>query len=108
MTLSETDPVLLAVHLVVVVMSLALVVFGVRAAVTRQLPRRQLRFGRPTAEQQPQPVRTGGGVALFGASLFIQQVVPLISMPFAVGLGLLGLSLVLLVTAVGWFALRRD
>jgi hypothetical protein len=108
MSLGETDPMLVAVRLVVMVISLAVLFFGVRVAVTRRLPRRQIHFGRTTAEQRPQPVRVGGGVALMGASLFIQQVASLISMPFAVGLVLLLVSLVLVVTAVGWFALRRD
>ncbi|MBM0224410.1 hypothetical protein [Micromonospora sp. ATA51] len=108
MSLNDADPVLVAVRLVVAVISLGLLVFGVRVAVTRQLPRKQIHFGRSTAEQRPQPVRIGGGVALAGASLLIQQVASLISIPSALELALLGVALVLFVTAVGWFALRRD
>ena len=108
MSLNDADPVLVAVRLVVAVISLVLLVFGVRAAVTRQLPRRQIHYGRSTAEQRLQPVRIGGGVALVGAGLLIQQVASLISMPSALGLALVGVALVLFVIAVGWFALRRD
>ncbi|MER7888888.1 hypothetical protein ABTX15_03590 [Micromonospora sp. NPDC094482] len=108
MSPSDTEPVLVAVRLVVAVVSLALLVFGLRAVILRRLPRRRFGFGRLSAEQRAQPVRIGGGVALVAAGLLVQQVASLVALPFAIKLCLFGVALVLFVTAVGWFALRHD
>ncbi|MFC3503684.1 hypothetical protein ACFOOK_22295 [Micromonospora krabiensis] len=107
MDLSD-PPALIGVRLVVAVDGLALLLFGLRVALTRRLPRRRFGGRGVGSEEQPQPVRIGGGVALVGAALLVQQVAALATMPAAVGLALLGVALVLFVAAVVWFGVRRD
>ncbi|MGK5739992.1 hypothetical protein [Micromonospora sp. URMC 103] len=100
------DIVLTALRVVLAVAGLVLIVAGVRIAVTRRLPRR-FRIGRPPADQRPQPVRVGGGVALVATGLLIQQVAQLVPMPRALAMGLILTALAVTLVAVGWFALRR-
>ncbi|MEH0820912.1 MULTISPECIES: hypothetical protein [unclassified Micromonospora] len=105
MSLSDTDPLLVAGRLVIVVASLFLLVFGVRTAVSRRFSRAWLRFARPTNSQRSQPVRIGGGQALLGASLLVQQAPFLIPMPHGLGTALFAAALLLAVAALGWFVL---
>ena len=107
MSPSDTDPLLLAGRLVIVVVSLFVLVLGVRVALSRRFPA-WLRFGRPTKSQPSQPVRIGGGVALVGASLLIQQAPFLIPTPFVLGAALFAVAMLLAATAAGWLVLRRD
>jgi hypothetical protein len=92
---------------VTAVISLFLLVFGVRVAVTRRFPPAWLRFARLPKSQRSQPVRIGVGGALVGASLLIHQAPFLISMPKPVAAALFAVALLLTVTAAGWFALWR-
>ncbi|WP_406039096.1 hypothetical protein OG799_27625 [Micromonospora sp. NBC_00898] len=108
MSPSDPDPLLVAGRLVIVVISLFLLVFGVRTAVSRRFPRPWLRCARPTKSQRSQPVRIGGGQALVGASLLTQQAPFLIPMPFPVGAALFVVALLLAAAALGWSILRRD
>ncbi|PSK66522.1 hypothetical protein B0E53_01538 [Micromonospora sp. MH33] len=108
MSPTDTDPLLVAGRLVMVVLSLSLLVFGVRVAVTRRFPRAWLRFARLTKSQRSQPVRIGGGQALSGGSLLIQQAPFLIPMPHSLGTALFAVALLLAATALGWCILRRD
>ncbi|SCE70555.1 hypothetical protein GA0074696_0343 [Micromonospora purpureochromogenes] len=108
MSPSDTDPLLLAGRLVIVVVSLFVLVLGVRVAVSRRFPVAWVRVARLPASQRSQPVRIGGSQALLGASLLIQQAPFLIPMPYLVGRALFAVALLLLVVAVGWFVLRRD
>ncbi|MBQ0892060.1 hypothetical protein KBX37_02925 [Micromonospora sp. U56] len=105
---SDTHPLLVAGRLVIVVVSLSGLVLGVRVALSRRFPRAWLRSGRPTESQRSQPVRIGGGVALVGASLLIQQAPFLIPTSFVPGTALLAVAMLLAATAAGWFVLRRD
>ncbi|MEU4779687.1 hypothetical protein [Micromonospora sp. NPDC023633] len=107
MSLSDPDPVWTAVRFVIVALSLAMIVFGVRVAVSRRFPSAWVRVARLTAGQQSQPVRLGGGQALLGACLLLQQAPFLIPMPFLAGLTLLVVALLLAVAGVGWFVLLR-
>ncbi|MER7333851.1 MULTISPECIES: hypothetical protein [unclassified Micromonospora] len=95
------------VRLVIVVLSLAMIGFGVRVAVSRRVPVAWVRVARLTARQRSQPVRMGVGQALLGACLLVQQAPFLIPMPHSVGVALLVVSLLLALTAVGWFAVPR-
>lgn len=52
-------------------------------------------------------MRTGSAQAMIGAGLLIQQAPFLIPMPYSAGVVLLAVSLLLLVTAAGSFALFR-
>ncbi|GAB3188117.1 hypothetical protein FHX75_12926 [Micromonospora palomenae] len=108
MSVSDPDPLWIAFRLVIVVLGLAMVVLGVRVAVSRRFPPAWIRVGRLPASQRSQPVRMGGGQALVGASLLIQQAPFLIPMPFPVGAALIVAALLLAGAAVGWFVLRRD
>ncbi|MET8906220.1 hypothetical protein [Micromonospora sp. NPDC004551] len=108
MSPTDADPLLVTGRLVIVVVSLFLLVFGARVAVTRRFPRAWVRFARPTKRQRSQPVRIGGGQAFMGASLLIQQAPPLVPMPHSLGTALFAVALLLAVTALGWVILRRD
>ncbi|MEU5788308.1 hypothetical protein ABZ754_11330 [Micromonospora purpureochromogenes] len=108
MSPSDTEPLLVAGRLVIVVVSLFALVLGVRVALSRRFPRAWLHFGRPTKGQRAQPVRIGGGVALVGASLLIQRAPFLIPTPFVLGAALLAVAMLLAASAAGWFVLRRD
>lgn len=107
MTADDPEPVWVALRLVIVVLGFAWVILGVRVAVTRRFPMAWVRVARMTASQRSQPVRRGGFVALFGASMLVQQAPFLISVPFAVGRGLFAVALLLLASAVGWSVLLR-
>ena len=107
MSPSDTDPLLVAGRLVVVVVCLFQLVVGVRVAVTRRFPTAWVRLARLTASQRSQPVRRGGFLAMLSTGLLIQQAPFLISVPHAVGVALLAVALLLVVTAAGWFALLR-
>lgn len=96
-----------AVRLVIVALSLAMIVFGIRVAVSRRIPVAWVRVARLTANQRSQPVRMGVCQALLGACLLVQQAPFLIPMPHPVGVALLVVSLLLALTAVGWFAVPR-
>ncbi|MBQ0892057.1 hypothetical protein KBX37_02910 [Micromonospora sp. U56] len=103
--MTDPDPLWIALRLVIVVLSLVAVILGVRAAVSRRFPMAWVRGTRLTASRRSEPVRAGGGVALVGASLLIQQAPFLIPVPFAVGAALFAVALLLLMTAAGWFVL---
>ncbi|WP_200208772.1 hypothetical protein [Micromonospora coerulea] len=105
---SDTDLLLVAGRLLIVVISLFQLVVGVRVAVTRRFPRAWLRFAPLTKSHRSQPVRIGGGNALVGASLLVQQAALLIPMPHRLGTTLFAVALLLLVVAVGWLVVRRD
>lgn len=109
MNLIVTDPVSVVLRLVLAVVSLFLLVFGTRVAVTRRFPRpRLLRFGDPETNPRPQPVRIGGTIAFVGASLLMQQTWFLLPVPRPVQ-GALSLAAVLAILAgTGWFVARRD
>ncbi|RLK24269.1 hypothetical protein DER29_2172 [Micromonospora sp. M71_S20] len=107
MSLSDPDPVWIAARLVIVLLSLALIVLGVRVAVSRRFPPAWVRVARLTASQRSHPVRVGGGQALLGACLLLQQAPFLIPMPFLAGRTLLVVALLLAVTGAGWFVLLR-
>ncbi|MEH0820707.1 MULTISPECIES: hypothetical protein [unclassified Micromonospora] len=104
--MSPSDTLLLTGRLVIVVVSLFVLVLGGSVAVSRRIPRAWLRFGHPTKSPRMQPVRLGGGLALVGASLLIQQAPFLIPMPLALRAALLAVA-VLLAAAAGWLFLRR-
>ncbi|BCL15081.1 hypothetical protein [Micromonospora sagamiensis] len=108
MSVTDPDPLWIAVRLVVVVLSLGMVVFGVRVAVSRRFPVAWVRAARLPASQRSQPVRIGGGQALIGASLLLQQAPFLVPMPYPVGAALFVVALLLAAAGVGWFVLRRD
>ncbi|MBQ1027428.1 hypothetical protein [Micromonospora sp. C95] len=107
MTMDDPDPVWVALSGVSVILSLVVVVLGVRVAVTRTFPAFWVRVARLTTRQRGQPVRRGGFLALLGAGLLVQQAPLLLPVPLAVGRALFALALLLLVGAVGWFALLR-
>lgn len=107
MSVNDPDPAWIALRLVVVVLSLVEVMLGVRVAVSRRFPTAWVRVARLTASQRSQPVRRGGFLALLGAGLLVQQAPFLISVPYAVGVALFAVALLLVVTAAGWFALLR-
>ncbi|WBB93763.1 hypothetical protein [Verrucosispora sp. WMMC514] len=107
MTMDDSDPVWAALRLVAAVLSLAVLLLGVRVAVTRRFPVCWTRAARLTERQRSQPLRRGGFLALCGASLLVQQVPFLAPVPVAVGRILFALALLLVVSAVGWFALLR-
>ncbi|MER5332416.1 hypothetical protein [Micromonospora sp. NPDC002717] len=108
MSVTDPDPVWIALRLVIVVLSLAMFVFGVRVAMSRRFPVAWVRAVRMPARQRSQPVRMGGGQALLGASLLIQQAPFLIPMSYPVGAALFVVALLLAGAAAGWFVLRRD
>lgn len=108
MSLSDPDPLWVAGRLVIVVGGLFLLVFGVRTAVSRRFLRVWLRFACRTNSQRSQPVRFGGGQALLGASLLIQQAPFLIPMPHRLGTVLFVVALLLAVAALGWSVLVRQ
>ncbi|MGR6316614.1 hypothetical protein Q2K19_09970 [Micromonospora soli] len=108
MSVFDDGTVLGLLRLLIVVLSLFLIGVGIRTAVTRQVPPLWLRFARPGRTARTQPVRIGGGVALVGASLLLQQVPFLIQMPHALAGTLLMVALALVITAMGWLLLRRD
>ncbi|MCO1596538.1 hypothetical protein M8C17_15370 [Micromonospora sp. RHAY321] len=107
MSLDDGDPVMVALSLVAVVLGLASVVLGVRVAVSRRFPAAWVRLARLTPSQRSQPLRMGSAQAMIGAGLVVQQAPFLIPMPFPVGRALFAVSLLLLVTAAGSFALLR-
>jgi hypothetical protein len=107
MSLNDPDPVWIAVRLVIVVLSLAMIVLGGRVAVSRRFPSAWVRVARLTASQRSQPVRVGGGQALLGACLLVQQAPFLFPMPHLAGVILFVVALLLALTAVGWFVLLR-
>ncbi|MEU2660982.1 hypothetical protein [Micromonospora sp. NPDC007220] len=107
MSLSDPDPVWIAVRLVIVVLSLAMIALGVRVAVSGRFPSAWVRVARLTASQRSQPARIGGSQALFGACLLVQQAPLLVPMPFLAGRTLFVVALLLAVTGAGWFALLR-
>ncbi|MEU4773415.1 hypothetical protein [Micromonospora sp. NPDC023644] len=107
MSPSDPDPVWTAARLVIVVLSLAMIVFGLRVAVTRRFPPVWARVARLTASQRLQPVRLGGGQALLGACLLLQQAPFLLPMPSLAGRTLLVVALLLAVAGAGWFVLFR-
>ncbi|GIJ34027.1 hypothetical protein ACIBQ2_20505 [Micromonospora sediminimaris] len=107
MTVDDPDPVWVALRLVSALLSLAVVVLGVRVAVTRRFPVVWVRAARLTESQRSQPLRRGGFLALLGASLLVQQVPLLAPVPAVAGRALFALALLLLVGAVGWFVLLR-
>ncbi|MGB2570431.1 hypothetical protein ACPFP2_18565 [Micromonospora citrea] len=108
MSVNDPDPVWIAVRLVIVVLGFAMVVFGVRVAMSRRFPVAWVRAVRLPASQRSQPVRVGGGQALVGASLLIQQAPFLVPVSFPAGVALFGTALLFALAALGWFALRRD
>ncbi|MEH1057025.1 hypothetical protein V6U89_17705 [Micromonospora sp. CPCC 206171] len=107
MSLDGGDPIMIALRLVAVVLGLAAAALGVRVARSRRFPAAWVRLARLTPSQRSQPVRMGSAQAMIGAGLVVQQAPFLISMPFPVGRALFAVSLLLLVTAVGSFALLR-
>ncbi|SCL38107.1 hypothetical protein GA0074692_4900 [Micromonospora pallida] len=108
MSVTDPDPFWIAFRLVIVALSLAMVVFGARVAASRRFPAAWIRVARLPASQRSQPVRIGGGQALIGASLLIQQAPFLVPMPFPVGFALLVVALLLAGASLGWYLLRRD
>ncbi|WP_346537292.1 hypothetical protein [Micromonospora sp. DPT] len=107
MSLDGEDPVMIALRLVAVVLGLAAAALGVRVAMSRRFPAAWVRLARLTPSQRSQPVRMGSTQAMIGAGLVVQQAPFLISMPLPVGRALFAVSLLLLVTAAGSFALLR-
>ncbi|MEH0820708.1 MULTISPECIES: hypothetical protein [unclassified Micromonospora] len=107
MSVNDPDPVWIALRLVSVVLSVVMVIVGVRVAVSRRFPVAWVRAARLTASQRSQPVRRGGFCALLGAGLLAQQAPFLVPVPYAVGVALFAVSLLLIMTAAGWFALLR-
>ncbi|RLP93449.1 hypothetical protein [Micromonospora sp. CV4] len=105
--MSMDDPVTIALRVVAVVLGLGSVVLGVRVAVSRRFPAAWVRLARLGPRERSQPVRTGSAQAMIGAGLLIQQAPFLIPMPYSAGVALLAVSLLLLVTAAGSFALIR-
>jgi hypothetical protein len=105
MSLDDGEPVMIALSLVAVVLGLASVVLGVHVAMSRRFPAAWVRLARLTPSQRSQPVRMGSAQAMIGAGLVVQQAPFLISMPYPVGGALFAVSLLLLVTAAGSFAL---
>lgn len=103
----DLDPVMIALRLVTVVLGLAAVTLGVRVAVSRRFPAAWVRLARLTPSQRAQPVRMGSFQAMLGASLLIQQAPFLVSMPYPVATTLFAVSLLLLVIAMGSYALLR-
>jgi hypothetical protein len=105
----DSDAVWFAFNLVVIVFCLSALVFGVRLAVTRRVPRLMVRFG-VSAEQSPPPqfARFGGCVAFFATSLLIQQAAFLLPLQRPVGIALSGTALVVILAGIGWLAVRRD
>ncbi|MEV4479898.1 hypothetical protein AB0K04_12820 [Micromonospora coxensis] len=108
MSLIDDDPVMAALRLVLVAVSVFAVVFGVRVAVSRQFPQAWVRVARLTRRQRSQPVRVGGGAAFIGASQLIQQVPFVVPMPYPAKVALFVVAFLLLGAALAWFALRRD
>jgi hypothetical protein len=108
MSVNDPDPFWIACHLVIVLLGLAMVVLGVRVAVSRRFPASWIRVARLPASHRSQPVRVGGGQALIGASLLIQQAPFLVPMPHPVGSALLVVALFLAGASLGWYVLRRD
>ncbi|MGC5031458.1 hypothetical protein [Micromonospora sp. DT229] len=108
MSLADPDPLWIALRLVIVLLSLALLAFGVRVAVSRRFPAAWVRITRLGATRRSQPVRMGGFQALLGGSLLAQQVPFLIPMPSAVARALFGLALLLVGAALGWYLWRQD
>ncbi|MEU6203035.1 hypothetical protein ABZ814_05535 [Micromonospora musae] len=106
--MGRSDTVLLSIRVVIAVVSLAVLLTGVRIAVTRRFPRPRLRLGRPPTGRRPQPVRVGGGVALVAASLLVQQAAQLLPVSRPVGIAMSLAALVIAIVGVGWFAVRRD
>ncbi|MFG1778647.1 hypothetical protein ACGFIR_02175 [Micromonospora sp. NPDC049051] len=108
MSVDDPDPVMIALRVAIVVLSLAWVVLGLRVATSRRFPAAWVRLARLTPSQQAQPVRLGGAQAMIGAGLLIQQAPFVIAVPYPVGVALFAVSLALLLTAVGLSApLRR-
>ncbi|MEV7329886.1 hypothetical protein [Micromonospora sp. NPDC093244] len=107
MSVDDPEPVWTALRLVIVVLSLVMVILGVRVAVTRRFPTAWVRVAHLTASQRSQPVRLGAYVALLGAGLLVPQVPFLIPVPHAVGRALFAAALLLLISAVGGLVLLR-
>ncbi|MEV2237578.1 hypothetical protein [Micromonospora sp. NPDC049891] len=107
MTIDDPDPVWVALRTVSVLLSLVVVVLGVRVAVTRRFPTVWVRVARLTESQRSEPLRRGGFLALLGASLLVQQVPLLAPVPVVAGRALFALALLLLMGAMGWFVLLR-
>ncbi|MER7416827.1 hypothetical protein ABT346_08585 [Micromonospora peucetia] len=107
MGLGEPELVWVVLRLLIVVVSLFLLVLGVRVAVSRRVPGAWSRFARLTESQRSQPVRLGGNVTLLGASLLVQQTPFLVPVPHPVGDALFAVALLLVVAAMVWFVLVR-
>ncbi|MEV4712304.1 hypothetical protein [Micromonospora sp. NPDC049374] len=107
MTIDHPDPVWVALRTVSVLLSLVVVVLGVRVAVTRRFPIVWVRVARLTESQRSEPLRRGGVLALLGASLLVQQVPLLAPVPVVLGRALFALALLLIMGAMGWFVLLR-
>lgn len=101
MSPDDPDPVWVALRV------LAVVVFGVRVAVSGRFPAAYARVARLTPGQRSRPVRVGGAQALLGAGVLAQQAPFLIPMPYPVGVALFVVALLLLAAAAGWFVLLR-
>ncbi|MFC0004367.1 hypothetical protein [Micromonospora siamensis] len=107
MSVDDPDPVALALRLVVVALGLGLVVLGGRVAVTRRFPVAWARVAHLTETQRSEPLRRGGSLALIGASVLVQQLPFLVSVPHAVGRALLAVALLLVLGAAACWALVR-
>ena len=108
MSATDPGPWWTAVRLVIVILSLVVLVVGVRVVVLRRFPVAWMRLTRMGATQRSQPVRVGGVQALLGASLLAQQAPFLIPMPAPAGRSLFALALLLVAAAMGWYVWRQD
>ncbi|MEU6072329.1 hypothetical protein [Micromonospora sp. NPDC047074] len=108
MSVTDPEPVWIALRLVIVVVNLGMIGVGVRVAVSRRFPARWVRAVRLPRKQRSQPVRIGGGQALVGACLLFQQAPFLVPMPHLLGRALFGLALFFAVTAMAWHVLLRS
>ncbi|MFE9956078.1 hypothetical protein [Micromonospora sp. NPDC005299] len=106
--MSDTNVVLVAVRLVLVVFFLFLFVAGVRLAVSRRFPAVWMRPAPPTENQQARRVRIGVGVALVAAGVLILEATSLIPMPFLLSGILLAIALLVALGALGWFVVSRE
>ncbi|MEU5903694.1 hypothetical protein [Micromonospora sp. NPDC047527] len=101
------EPVMAALRLVAVGVGVAAVALGLKVAVSRQFPAAWIRLARLKPRHRAQPVRLGSFQAMIGAGLVIQQVPFLIDTSLPVGRALFAVSLLLLVTAAGTYAVLR-
>ncbi|MEU0546935.1 hypothetical protein [Micromonospora sp. NPDC005979] len=107
MSLDDGEPVLIALSLAAVVLGLAWAVLGARVAVSRRFPTAWIRLVRPTPIQRARPVRMGCAQVMSGAGLVAYGATFLVPMPYAVGVALIAVFLLLLLTAAGSVALLR-